>query len=133
MRGPSEAPCDACARARTLLRRFMAKPLHVNVVENLWQHVLKKNPSIYDRLKGKRTQKGVTLAACVKTGMDNKGHPMIKIVGMTAGDEDSYEVFKDLFDPVFDIRHGGYAPNAKKLAILHQLENIYTVMIVRLR
>jgi len=45
--------------------------------------------------------------------MDNKGHPMIKIVGMTAGDEDSYEVFKDLFDPVIDIRHGGYAPDAK--------------------
>merc|ERR1719421_1924904 len=75
--------------------------------------VLKKNPAIYDKLKGKRTQKGVTLSACIKTGMDNKGHPMIKIVGMTAGDEDSYEVFKDLFDPVIDIRHGGYAPNAK--------------------
>ena len=45
--------------------------------------------------------------------MDNKGHPMIKTVGMTAGDEESYEVFKDLFDPVIDIRHGGYPANAK--------------------
>merc|ERR1719359_1000831 len=75
--------------------------------------VLKKNPEIYDKLKGKKTQKGITLAANIKTGMDNNGHPMIKIVGMTAGDEDSYEVFKDLFDPVIDIRHGGYAPDAK--------------------
>merc|ERR1719421_1658357 len=75
--------------------------------------VLKKNPAIYDKLKGKRTQKGVTLSACIKTGMDNKGHPMIKIVGMTAGDEDSYEGFKELFDPVIDIRHGGYKPDAK--------------------
>ena len=49
MRGPSDAPCDARARARTLLRRFMAKPLHVNVVENLWQHVLKKNPKWFDQ------------------------------------------------------------------------------------
>jgi hypothetical protein len=49
MRGPSKAPCDARARARTLLRRFMAKPLHVNVVENLWQHVLKKNPKWFDQ------------------------------------------------------------------------------------
>merc|ERR1719456_1065329 len=75
--------------------------------------VLKKNPEIYDNLKDKKTPKGVTLAQNIKTGMDNKGHPMIKIVGMTAGDEDSYEVFKDLFDPVIDIRHGGYAPDAK--------------------
>jgi hypothetical protein len=45
--------------------------------------------------------------------MDNKGHPMIKTVGMTAGDEESYSVFADLFDPVIDIRHGGYKPDAK--------------------
>lgn len=38
---------------------------------------------------------------------------MIKIVGMTAGDEESYEVFKELFDPVIDLRHGGYSANAK--------------------
>merc|ERR1719160_1870865 len=75
--------------------------------------VLKKQPAIYDKLKTKRTQKGVTLAACIKTGMDNKGHPMIKIVGMTAGDEESYEVFKDLFDPVINLRHGGYSSSAK--------------------
>merc|ERR1719353_1378958 len=80
---------------------------------NIMAEVLRSNPGIYDSLKNKKTKKGVTLAACIKTGMDNKGHPMIKTVGMTAGDEESYEVFKDLFDPVIDIRHGGYAPNAK--------------------
>merc|ERR1719399_2238743 len=75
--------------------------------------VLKKNPKIYDNLKNKKTKKGVTLAACIKTGMDNKGHPMIKTVGMTAGDEECYDVFKELFDPVIDIRHGGYGADAK--------------------
>merc|ERR1719201_908321 len=80
---------------------------------NIMADVLKKQPHIYDMLKGRLTSKGITLAACIKTGMDNKGHPMIKTVGMTAGDEESYEVFKELFDPVIDIRHGGYAPNAK--------------------
>merc|ERR1719375_2018981 len=29
---------------------------------------------------------------------------------MTAGDEDSYEVFKELFDPIINIRHNGYGP-----------------------
>merc|ERR1719274_510318 len=75
--------------------------------------VLKKNPKVYSSLKGKKTKMGVTFAQCIKTGMDNRGHPMIKTVGMTAGDEESYTMFKDLFDPVIDIRHGGYAPNAK--------------------
>merc|ERR1719272_454214 len=31
---------------------------------------------------------------------------------MTAGDEECYTVFKELFDPVIDIRHGGYAADA---------------------
>merc|ERR1719460_786318 len=38
---------------------------------------------------------------------------MIKTVGMTAGDEESYEVFKELFDPVIAIRHNGYKSDAK--------------------
>merc|ERR1712023_602725 len=50
----------------------------------------------------------------IKTGIDNKGHPMIKTVGMTACDEESYEVFKDIFDPVISARHGGYGPDAKQ-------------------
>merc|ERR1712086_722779 len=57
---------------------------------------------IYDKLKDKKTSTGVTLAQYIKT------------VGMTAGDEESYEVFKELFDPVISARHGGYAPDAKQ-------------------
>ncbi|KAF4671673.1 Creatine kinase S-type, mitochondrial, partial [Perkinsus chesapeaki] len=75
--------------------------------------VLKAHPEVYENLKDKKTPNGVSLAKCIKTGMDNKGHPMIKTVGMVAGDEESYEVFKELFDPVIDQRHGGYPPDAK--------------------
>lgn len=42
-------------------------------------------------------------------GVDNPGHPYIMTVGMVAGDEDSYTEFADLFDPVIDGRHNGYA------------------------
>jgi len=80
---------------------------------SIMAEVLRANPKIYGSLKNKKTQKGVTFAACIKQGMDNKGHPMLKTVGMTAGDEESYEVFKELFDPVIEIRHGGYKPDAK--------------------
>lgn len=38
------------------------------------------------------------------------GHPFIMTVGCVAGDEETYEVFKDLLDPVIEDRHGGYKP-----------------------
>merc|ERR1712166_1452546 len=71
-------------------------------------------PGIYAALKDKKTSTGVTLAQCIKTGVDNPGHPHIKTVGVVACDEESYEVFKELFDPVISARHGGYAPDAKQ-------------------
>merc|ERR1711881_170088 len=71
------------------------------------------NPGVYDELKGLKTSGGITLAQCMKTGVDNPGHPHIKTVGLVAGDEDSYTTFKELFDPVIDARHGGYGPEAQ--------------------
>jgi len=68
---------------------------------------------LYNKLKDRVTVNGVTLDKCIKTGIENPGHPAIKTVGMTAGDVESYEVFKELFDPVIDERHGGYGPDAK--------------------
>ena len=34
-------------------------------------------------------------------------------VGCVAGDEETYEVFKELLDPVIEDRHGGYQPSDK--------------------
>merc|ERR1712212_972672 len=75
--------------------------------------VMKENPSLYDKLKTKNTKLGVTFGHCIKTGVDNPGHPMIKTVGAVAGDEESYELFREFFDPVISARHGGYAADAK--------------------
>jgi len=74
---------------------------------------LKADPSIWNELKDKKTANGVTFADCIKTGMDNKGHPMIKTCGITAGDEESYQVFAKIFEPVISGRHGGYAETDK--------------------
>ena len=41
------------------------------------------------------------------------GHPFIMTVGCVAGDEESYVVFKELFDPIIQDRHGGYKPTDK--------------------
>lgn len=80
---------------------------------NFMAEYLRDHPETYDKLKGLKTSLGVTLAKCIKTGVDNPGHPHIKTVGLVAGDEESYVLFKDLFDPVIDARHGGYKPDAK--------------------
>lgn len=81
---------------------------------------------IYNKLKNKVTSSGVTFGDCIKTGVDNPGHPHIKTVGMTAGDEESYTVFADLFDPVISARHGGYQHTTNKQPTnmdLNQLSN----------
>lgn len=85
---------------------------------NFLSDVLKKHPELYHKLKNKRTKNGVGLAKCIKTGMDNPGHPMIKTVGMVGGDEESFEVFKELFDPVISLRHGGYPADGKHISDL---------------
>ncbi|KFQ20768.1 hypothetical protein N332_04451 [Mesitornis unicolor] len=71
-------------------------------------------PAIYSRLRDKMTPSGYTLDQCIQTGVDNPGHPFIKTVGMVAGDEESYEVFADIFDPVIKVRHNGYDPRTMK-------------------
>ena len=65
-------------------------------------------PEIYQRLCDKKTPSGFTLDLAIQTGVDNPGHPFIMTVGCVAGDEESYEVFADFFDPVIEKRHGGY-------------------------
>ena len=81
---------------------------------NFMADFLKEHKDVYDALKDKKTASGVTLAQCMKTGVDNPGHPHIKTVGLTAGDEESFETFKELFDPVISARHGGYGTDAKQ-------------------
>merc|ERR1719158_1905389 len=61
---------------------------------------LEANPEVYDKLRTRKTTGGCTLAQCMKTGVDNPGHPHIKTVGLVACDEECFDVFKDLFDPV---------------------------------
>merc|ERR1712085_148656 len=80
---------------------------------NLCANALKENPEIYEKYKNVTTPGGVSLAKCIKTGIDNPGHPMIMTCGLVAGDEDCYTTFKDLFDIVVGKGNGDYAPDAK--------------------
>lgn len=70
-------------------------------------------PAMYENLRSKETPSGFTLDDVIQTGIDNPGHPFIMTVGCVAGDEETYEVFKELLDPVIEDRHGGYKPSDK--------------------
>jgi creatine kinase len=96
-------PADVCPEALPDLSKH----------SNFMAEEMVRNPEFYEKLKGKKTKMGVTLAKCMKTGVDNPGHPAIKTVGLVAGDEESYEMFKELFDPVIDKRHKGYPAHAR--------------------
>ena len=48
----------------------------------------------------------------IQTGVDNPGHPFISTVSVATGDKESYEVFKELMDPIIQDRHNhGFGPN----------------------
>merc|ERR1719361_1821410 len=61
-------------------------------------------PEMYDRLSKLRTKTGVTFNDCIRTGVLT---PHLG-VGMTAGDEESYEVWAELFNPIIKGWHKGY-------------------------
>ncbi|CAB3977814.1 creatine kinase B-type-like, partial [Paramuricea clavata] len=65
-------------------------------------------PKLYDKLESKSTSSGFTLDQAIQTGVDNPGHPFISTVGIVAGDEESYQTFADLFDPIIEERHNGF-------------------------
>jgi len=79
---------------------------------NLCTDAFKADMGIYDRLKGRTTKLGCNIGHCIKTGIDNKGHPHITTCGLVAGDEESWTLFAELFDKVIQARHGGYSPYA---------------------
>ena len=93
---------------------------------NFMTEVLKSNPELYEELRRKKTALGVSLAHCIKTGIDNPAHPFIKTCGITAGDEESYQLFGELFDPIIQKRHGISIPYP-----LHQREIDITQLSVK--
>jgi creatine kinase len=80
---------------------------------NLAAVALREHPEIYEKYKNVTTKGGVSFAKCIKTGIDNPGHPHILTCGLVAGDEECFETFKDLFDIVVGQRNGNYAADAK--------------------
>lgn len=102
------ASCEKKSAVRQAYENFASKDdfpdlsKHNNCLAN---HLSK---GIYEKLRPLSTKTGYTLDQAIQTGVDNPGHPFISTVGVVAGDEESYEVFADLLDPIIEERHNGY-------------------------
>jgi creatine kinase len=68
-------------------------------------------PAIYRKYAGKATASGFTFDQAIQAGLDA---PHLG-VGIAAGDEESYETFKDIFDLVIEGWHGYPADGAHQL------------------
>jgi len=59
-------------------------------------------PEIFELLKDKKTPNGFTLGEAIHSGVEN----LDSGIGAYVGDEESYEVFAPLFDPIIEEYHG---------------------------
>lgn len=59
---------------------------------------------IYARLRDLRTPNGFTIDDAIQTGIDNSGQ--FSTTGCVAGDEETYQLFRELFDKVICEKHG---------------------------
>jgi creatine kinase len=80
---------------------------------SLMADVLREDTKLYPRSKGLKTSLGVSLAQCIKPGIDCPGHELVKVAGAYAGDGECFEVFSDLFDPIISGLHSGYASTTR--------------------
>lgn len=67
---------------------------------------------VYEEMYGIRTTSGYTIDACIQTGIDN---PEKYSCGIVAGDEECYDLFSRLFDPVINDRHRGFVRGKEKI------------------
>lgn len=89
------------SRSRNAKANFPCYGDHQNMVR---KHL---TPEMYEKLCYQVTPNGVTLDKCIQPSLDYTG----KIIGLVAGDEESYQMFGELFDAVIDEKHGGFGPN----------------------
>mmetsp|Transcript_43793 Transcript_43793/g.103517 ORF Transcript_43793/g.103517 Transcript_43793/m.103517 type:complete len:959 (-) Transcript_43793:241-3117(-) len=68
---------------------------------------LRSDVDLYPRLRSQVTALGVSVAECIKPGIDCPGHELMKVSGLFAGDAECYDLFAVLFKPVIKTLHTG--------------------------
>ena len=83
-----------------------AKPFPEELNKPEVNSLLKKylTPQIYDQLKSVKTSRGISVWECINSGVVN----LDSGCGVYAGDEECYNLFSPLFDPVIEDYHKPY-------------------------
>ena len=68
-------------------------------------------PEIYEALKDKETRYGYTLDQLIRSGIENPDSS----IGVYAGDEETYELFSPLLDPIIREYHG-FGPESRHIS-----------------
>jgi len=77
------------------------------------------NETIFKQLKDKTTATGYTLAQAIQSGISNPDSG----IGIYAGDNDSYQVFASLFNPIIEEYHGFDKTSSHHSDLLSELDN----------
>jgi creatine kinase len=80
---------------------YESQPDFTDKHRSLMAKVLKENPGLFDKLKDKKTSLGYTLSNAIQAGVET---PHLG-VGITAGDEESWTLFKDIMYPIIQGWH----------------------------
>lgn len=76
-------------------------------LQSFMAEALRENPSVYAALKDKITENGVPFGKIIKPGVDCKC--LWSFSGVVAGDAQSYDTFKELFDPIIEKCHKSWS------------------------
>jgi creatine kinase len=75
---------------------YESQPEFTDKHRSLMSKVLKENPGLFDKLKDMKTSLGYSLSNAIQAGVET---PHLG-VGITAGDEESWTLFKDIMYPI---------------------------------
>ncbi|CAF1123476.1 unnamed protein product [Didymodactylos carnosus] len=87
------------------LKRYSATAEYPNLIRhsNLMAKYL--TPQLYAKLRDRITPSGFTIDDAIQVGIDNPGMLSRQYFGIVAGDEASYKIYSELFDPVIKARY----------------------------
>ena len=101
---------------------FTEMPAFTPGHKSLMAKTLQANPELFDKLKDVKSSKGYTFSNAIMTGVVT---PHLG-VGCTAGDEECWELFKDLYYPVIKGWHGYDAYTQKHPVDLDPSKLVFT-------
>ncbi|UJR13748.1 hypothetical protein I4U23_000758 [Adineta vaga] len=95
------------------LKRYSASAEYPQLTKHSNLMARQLTPQMYAKLRDRITPSGYTIDDVIQVGVDNRGSPSRQYFGVSAGDEESYRMFSDLFDPLIRIKFN-HAPEARQ-------------------